>query len=87
MQGLAASLNSRSFMRKRKNQFFRAVCAVLCASIFLSVPLQKAAAVTSDSIKEKEAQIDQAEKEKEALKNSLSDIQGSRRSWRPSGQI
>ena len=63
-------------MRKRKNQFFRAVCAVLCASIFLSVPLQKAAAVTSDSIKEKEAQIDQAEKEKEALKNSLSDIQG-----------
>jgi murein DD-endopeptidase MepM/ murein hydrolase activator NlpD len=40
------------------------------------VPLQKAAAVTSDSIKEKEAQIDQAEKEKEALKNSLSDIQG-----------
>ena len=32
--------------------------------------------MTSDSIKEKEAQIDQAEKEKEALKNSLSDIQG-----------
>lgn len=63
-------------MRKRKTHFFRAVCAVLCVLIFLSAPPEKAAAVTSESIKEKEEQINQAEKEKEALKNSLSDIQG-----------
>lgn len=63
-------------MKKKETKIFRILCAILCAAVFLGTPLQRARAVTSDSIKEKEEQIDQAEKEKEALKNSLSDIQG-----------
>lgn len=63
-----------------KRKINRALCAVLCVMLLLGDAGMEASAITmssitSDSIKEKEEQIAQAEKEKEALKNSLSDLQ------------
>lgn len=64
------------FGMKKKRIF---ICAVLCMVVAVSLRMEAFAtsmsSVTSDSIKEKEAQISQAEKEKEALQNNLSDLQ------------
>lgn len=55
------------------------VCAVLCIMVAVTLEIEAFAtsmsSITSDSIKEKEQQISQAEKEKEALQNNLSDLQ------------
>ena len=66
----------------RGNRRYSAVCALLCAGLalgalpdagsVLAAPAQSAP--TSESIKEKEAEISRKKKEKESLKNGLSDL-------------
>ncbi len=55
------------------------VCAILCVVAAVTLRMEVFAtsmsSITSESIKEKEAQITQAEKEKEALQNNLSNLQ------------
>lgn len=55
------------------------LCVVLCLSITAMLQINASATtmsgITSDSIKDKEAQISAAEKEKEELESSLSDLQ------------
>lgn len=62
-------------MKKR----FICICLALCMSLAfctqLTVSATSMSSITSDSIKEKEAQIDQAQKEKEALQSGLSNLQ------------
>lgn len=54
------------------------ICVGLCLALAFTVPFSASArslsSITSDSIKEKQSQIDQAQKEKEALENNLSDL-------------
>ena len=64
-------------MKKRKG---RALCVILCVILLLGNSGMEASAVTmasitSDSIKEKENQIAQAEEEKKNLQNGLSNLQ------------
>lgn len=64
-------------MRKKKRYVF--VCLVLCLAMMSSLAVTVGAATgssgaTSDSIKEKEAQIDQAQQDKKNLQKSLSDV-------------
>lgn len=64
---------------KKKTIICRTLAAVLCVTLVLGaaqfqVPAAQVFALTSDSIKEKEAQIDQAKKDKENLQSSLTDL-------------
>lgn len=57
-----------------------AVCAVLCAVLLpgdtgLSVSASNLSSITSESIREKEAQIKEAQEEKKSLQSGLSDLQ------------
>lgn len=59
--------------------FKRLFCIGICMIIVFSVPVYSVATtfsdITSDSIKDKEGQIDEAEEEKEQLKDFLTDLQ------------
>jgi len=59
----------------RKRGICASVCLMLCLVILLPNAIENVKAVTSDSIKEKESQISDAQKEKENIKNSLTDIE------------
>lgn len=62
-------------MIKKKRYF--CICLALCLAVISSSAITVGAAVssvTSDSIKEKEAQISQAQQDKKKLQNALSDI-------------
>lgn len=65
---------------KKKTIICRTLAVVLCVTLVLGtaqfqIPAAQVFALTSDSIKEKEAQIEQAKKDKENLKNGLTDLQ------------
>lgn len=67
-------------MKKKKTIICCIFCAAFCAMSLSGAFKQRASAVTlssvtSDSIKEKEEQINQAMDEKESLQNSLTDLQ------------
>lgn len=66
-------------MRKKKWIVCLSVCMILCISMLNGGGKQKVSAltlssITSDSIKEKEQQIDQAQAEKKALQGSLTNL-------------
>ncbi len=52
------------------------MCMILAVSLPMSVSATNKSSLTSDSIKKKEEQISQAEKEKELLEGNLSDLKG-----------
>lgn len=66
-------------MKKRKFLLYGIAVVMLCTVFFRTkqdVSALTMSSITSDSIREKEEQIRQAESEKDALKNGLSDLQG-----------
>lgn len=69
----------KRFMRRtKKNKIYRGVAAVLAAILLFSgaFSMQSVqAAISSDSIRDKQGQIDEMEKEKDKLKGSLSNLQ------------
>ena len=84
-------------MKKRYMTISSAVC-LLCAVFLLAAvcgrnaqPLRVEAtgskALTSDSIKDKQNQISKAEKEKESLKNNLTDLKQSKKNWKKRKRI
>lgn len=65
---------------KKKTIIFRTLATVFCVTLVLGtaqlqIPAAQVFALTSDSIKEKEAQIEQVKKDKENLQNGLTDLQ------------
>lgn len=63
-------------MMKKKHKWIGfAICLVLAVTLPLSASATSMSAITSDSIKEKENQITQAEDEKKQLQNNLSNLQ------------
>ena len=65
---------------KKKTIICRTFAALLCVTLVLGtaqfqIPAAQVFALTSDSIKEKEAQIEQAKRDKENLQNGLTDLQ------------
>lgn len=62
-------------MKKRFIGAGLVICLLLAAVIPASVRATNMSSITSDSIKDKQDQISQAEKEKEELQNSVSDLQ------------
>lgn len=65
---------------KKKTIICRTLAAVFCVTLVLGtaqfqIPAAQVFAVTSDSIREKEAQIEQTKKDKENLQNGLTDLQ------------
>lgn len=61
---------------KRKGIFICVITAVLLTAVTnVDSTATQLSSITSDSIKEKEEQISQAQKEKETMKNNLSDLQ------------
>lgn len=53
----------------------RLLCAVICISMAFLFPVQNVQAVTSESIKEKEKEVENAKKEVESLKTDLTDVE------------
>lgn len=62
-------------MKKKQIRMSIMLCLVLIATIPLNAAATSMSSITSESIKEKENQISQAEKEKETLKSNLSNLQ------------
>lgn len=62
-------------MKKKYIGMSLVLCLVLASGMTMSTSATNMSSLTSDSIKEKEEQISQAQSEKEELKNSLSDVQ------------
>lgn len=65
---------------KKKTIICRTLAAVFCVTLVLGtaqfqIPAAQVFALTSDSIKEKEAQIEQVKKDRENLQNGLTDLQ------------
>ena len=61
-------------MKRKSIYICIAMCLLCAATLPVSVSATSMSALTSDSIKEKENQISQAEKEKEELEDNLSDL-------------
>lgn len=64
---------------KRKTKICRVLCALFCVMIMTGVintqnPAASVLALTSDSIREKETQVEQARRDKENLMNGLTDL-------------
>ncbi|MCM1262331.1 MAG: peptidoglycan DD-metalloendopeptidase family protein [Butyrivibrio sp.] len=51
------------------------LCIIMCLGIIFLFPSEPAGAVTNDSIKEKEAEIDAAKREVDKLKSSMTDVE------------
>lgn len=51
------------------------LCIIICISVIFAFPTETAQAVTNDSIREKEAEIEEARKEVATLKSSLTDVE------------
>ena len=62
-------------MKKRYIWISVVICLMLAVSMPGGVVMAKKSSLTSDSIKKKEEQISQAEKEREQLEGNLSDLQ------------
>ena len=67
--------------RRRLKILKRMLGILICIGIIFVFPAGTAEAVTNDSIKEKEAEIDSARKEVEGLKSNLTDIEAVKRNW------